>query len=88
MLDLVCPELCLHILENGKVSCLGRESKHDSLVVQPLASVNVLITVFTAPTDTTYQVPVYVKLETFFFPNATTCSYELSWSPLLAVAEV
>jgi hypothetical protein len=24
----------------------------------------------------------------FFFPNATTCSYEISWSPLLAVAEV
>jgi hypothetical protein len=23
-----------------------------------------------------------------FFSNATTCSYELSWSPLLAVAEV
>ena len=24
----------------------------------------------------------------FFRPNATTCSYELCWSPLLAVAEV
>ena len=23
-----------------------------------------------------------------FFSNATTCSYELSWSPLLTVAEV
>ena len=23
-----------------------------------------------------------------FFSNATTCSYELSWSPLLAVAEL
>jgi len=27
-------------------------------------------------------------LQLFFFSNATTCSYELSWSLLLDVAEV
>ena len=32
--------------------------------------------------------PAFIKVEPFFPPNATTYSYELSWSPLLAVAEV
>ena len=35
-----------------------------------------------APTKWT----VLINKNIFFSPNATTCSYELSWSPLLAVA--
>ena len=36
-----------------------------------------------------YLLSIYVSFDVFFFPpNATTCSDELSWSLLLAVAEV